>query len=1037
MKPNYLFFPSVFIAFLLGSAQLASGQVEINLTEHTASTNGTTYRLYAEFDETANITSVFAPEAIYQDQWWPGLDPSDSSDDLPPNSIPSISFATDASNGFFQFALGQHYNTPSGIIPSLFQFYPDMEFDSWFTIGGAEGVSAGVQLIPGQTDALNNFNNGGSFDTDGFADGGGWYTATSTPIYTDENGQILLAQLTVEEGASIDVVLSLIWRDDNAVSHVEIGLTASIGDNGAGCMDSMACNYNSSATEAGDCVFASDPCESCSGESDGTGTIVLNDADGDDVCDSDEVIGCQNASACNYNSSATDSGVCSFASGCDECAGNPTNGSGFVQDNDADNDGVCDVDEVLGCTNSSACNYLEDATEDSGACVLPANCETCTGETDGSGTIVDNDQDGDGVCDVDEVAGCLDASACNYNAQATDDGGGCIYATGCDYCSGATDGSGSILNGDTDGDSVCNSDEIEGCLDSMACNYNQFATDSSACEYAFGCAECSGADDGTGMVVANDDDEDGVCNVDEISGCQDSNACNYNNDATDDSGDCQYPAGCDSCSGASDGSGVIIDNDADNDGVCDADEIVGCQVPSACNFNENATESGDCTYPDTGYNCAGVCLNDFDGDGVCDVFEVSGCVYASACNYDASATDDDGSCVFAGSGLDCAGNCLFDVDEDGVCDQSEITGCLDASACNYNASATEAGYCVYSESGYDCNGDCIADADADGICDAFEVDGCTQPSASNYNNEATEDDGSCVYGILGCTYAWATNYNPSATDDDGSCLTIAANCNNTLACNFNEGSNDNIDCVFASTGYDCNGDCIADADADGICDAFEVDGCSDSSACNYDAAATDDDGTCLYAGSGLDCAGNCLFDVDEDGVCDQIEITGCLDASACNYNASATEAGYCVYSDSGYDCNGDCIADADADGICDAFEVDGCTQPSASNYNNEATEDDGSCISPVLGCTYPDACNFNEMANIDDGACYYTCIGCMDENALNFNSEATISSGLCFFCNEEEGLEPATCVGDLNSDGIRGTADLLMFLSYFGLQCDE
>ena len=1035
MKPNYLFFPSVFIAFLLGSAQLASGQVEINLTEHTASTNGTTYRLYAEFDETANITSVFAPEAIYQDQWWPGLDPSDSSDDLPPNSIPSISFATDASNGFFQFALGQHYNTPSGIIPSLFQFYPDMEFDSWFTIGGAEGVSAGVQLIPGQTDALNNFNNGGSFDTDGFADGGGWYTATSTPIYTDENGQILLAQLTVEEGASIDVVLSLIWRDDNAVSHVEIGLTASIGDNGAGCMDSMACNYNSSATEAGDCVFASDPCESCSGESDGTGTIVLNDADGDDVCDSDEVIGCQNASACNYNSSATDSGVCSFASGCDECAGNPTNGSGFVQDNDADNDGVCDVDEVLGCTNSSACNYLEDATEDSGACVLPANCETCTGETDGSGTIVDNDQDGDGVCDVDEVAGCLDASACNYNAQATDDGGGCIYATGCDYCSGATDGSGSILNGDTDGDSVCNSDEIEGCLDSMACNYNQFATDSSACEYAFGCAECSGADDGTGMVVANDDDEDGVCNVDEISGCQDSNACNYNNDATDDSGDCQYPAGCDSCSGASDGSGVIIDNDADNDGVCDADEIVGCQVPSACNFNENATESGDCTYPDTGYNCAGVCLNDFDGDGVCDVFEVSGCVYASACNYDASATDDDGSCVFAGSGLDCAGNCLFDVDEDGVCDQIEITGCLDASACNYNASATEAGYCVYSDSGYDCNGDCIADADADGICDAFEVDGCSDSSACNYDAAATDDDGSCVFAGSGLDCAGNCLFD---VDEDGVCdQSEITGCLDASACNYNASATEAGYCVYSESGYDCNGDCIADADADGICDAFEVDGCSDSSACNYDAAATDDDGTCLYAGSGLDCAGNCLFDVDEDGVCDQSEITGCLDASACNYNASATEAGYCVYSESGYDCNGDCIADADADGICDAFEVDGCTQPSASNYNNEATEDDGSCISPVLGCTYPDACNFNEMANIDDGACYYTCIGCMDENALNFNSEATISSGLCFFCNEEEGLEPATCVGDLNSDGIRGTADLLMFLSYFGLQCDE
>ena len=55
----------------------------------------------------------------------------------------------------------------------------------------------------------------------------------------------------------------------------------------------------------------------------------------------------------------------------------------------------------------------------------------------------------------------------------------------------------------------------------LPCNYNQFATDSSACEYAFGCAECSGADDGTGLVIANDDDQDGVCNMDEISGCQD------------------------------------------------------------------------------------------------------------------------------------------------------------------------------------------------------------------------------------------------------------------------------------------------------------------------------------------------------------------------------------------------------------------------------------------------------------------------------------------------------------------------------------
>ena len=47
-------------------------------------------------------------------------------------------------------------------------------------------------------------------------------------------------------------------------------------------------------------------------------------------------------------------------------------------------------------------------------------CETCSGETDGTGTVVDNDADDDGVCDADEVEGCTDNSACNYNFAATD-----------------------------------------------------------------------------------------------------------------------------------------------------------------------------------------------------------------------------------------------------------------------------------------------------------------------------------------------------------------------------------------------------------------------------------------------------------------------------------------------------------------------------------------------------------------------------------------------------------------------------------------
>ena len=55
-------------------------------------------------------------------------------------------------------------------------------------------------------------------------------------------------------------------------------------------------------------------------------------------------------------------------------------------------------------------------TDDDDSCIfVDGICETCSGETDGTGTVVDNDSDDDGVCDADEIAGCQDATACNYN----------------------------------------------------------------------------------------------------------------------------------------------------------------------------------------------------------------------------------------------------------------------------------------------------------------------------------------------------------------------------------------------------------------------------------------------------------------------------------------------------------------------------------------------------------------------------------------------------------------------------------------------
>ena len=76
----------------------------------------------------------------------------------------------------------------------------------------------------------------------------------------------------------------------------------------------------------------------------------------------------------------------------------------------------------------------------------------------------------------------------------------------------------------------------------------------------------------------------------------------------------------------------------------------------------------------------------------------------------------------------------------------------------------------------------------------------------------------------------------------------------------------------------------------------DVAGCTDDTACNYNPDATVDDESCTYADAGLDCDGNCLADADGDGICDDDEIPGCTDEGADNYNPDATnDDGSCAY----------------------------------------------------------------------------------------------------------------------------------------------
>ena len=629
----------------------------------------------------------------------------------------------------------------------------------------------------------------------------------------------------------------------------------------AGCTDEGACNFDPEAAVAdlGACTYPENLFTDCAGA-----CLDGFDADGNGVCDPLDYAGCTDTAAINFNAVATaDDGscfyvvvgcviegavnfdpeatvqgvpilaFCTFSAGSPAPLGSATDCTiaGACNFGAA---GPCDFESCLGCTLESACNYDVSAVYNDGSCEFTS----CVGCLNDLACNYDAEASIAGACDYSSCLGCTDESADNFDAEATTDNGSCFTT---------------------------------GCMLANACNFNPIANNpaNDTCELPETGYGCDGA-----CIDAN---ANGICDFEDdcVAGCTVPSACNFNPLATVDSGHCQFFDSCGVCGGngipegACDCDGNFPEPgyscegecliDGDGDGVCDLDEITGCQDASACNFDAAATDAGYCAYAAEGYGCDGECLSDADADGVCDAFEVAGCTSGTACNFDAAATDDDGSCVFAEAGYDCAGTCLFDADADGVCDQWEVTGCQDASACNFDAAATDAGYCAYAAEGYGCDGECLGDADGDGVCDAFEVAGCTSGTACNFDAAATDDDGSCV---------------------------------------------------FAEAGYDCAGTCLFDADADGVCDQWEVTGCQDASACNFDAAATDA-GYCDYAAEGYGCDGECLSDADADGVCDAFEQPGCTDPDALNFVAYATEDAPCVYAE---DFINDCPIDLSGDG---------------------------------------------------------------------------------------------------------------------------
>ena len=640
-------------------------------------------------------------------------------------------------------------------------------------------------------------------------------------------------------------------------------------------------------------------------------------------------------------------------------------------------------DVVKGCIYELACNYNPLANVFDGLCKFPDGCLECelddqgnkTGEFDPEGpcqcdgTVLYydvlgtcggaclRDLDDDGICDYEVITANGDTlwlDECREPGESLDDCGHCATAATAklyqdadgDPCTPGTPGC-TLTN--TAGDCGCDGETFDLC---DVCGGNADADWTSK----YNC-------DGTCIEDPNDDDD--VCEHEEIEGCMDDTKCNYDPSVNVSNGSCLDWDECGMCGG----SGIPA-------GDCD------------CEGNR----------PDPGYDCDGNCLADADGDSVCDEFEIAGCTDASACNFSAAATEDDGTCILRDALSNCGGNCPLDTDGDGLCDvDTDGDGEPEDDCLLGNGRYDECGVC----------GGTSAFTDADGEPCVVGTPGCT-----NQANEC-DCDGNTYDAINVCGGGCEAD-----VDQDGTCDDV-----DLFIC---QGVADAVGVCNGTCTTDADGDGLCDDDNDG--DGFaDVDPClndphnfqDECGVCGGDGIP---DGFCDCSGSDIDavgvCGGTCQEDVDQDGICDDNGNDPCVgtydECGVCDGTSYFTftngspcdpgtpgctnAAGECNCQgdtlDAVFICGGDCAEDADGDGICDE-------------------DSDGNPIDPCVGTL--DACGVcNGPGEVYDCGCFDIPTGYCDCD-LNVLDEC----GVCGGPGPEFGRDCfGNCLSDSDNDGV-------------------
>lgn len=260
-----LLFAGALFAFAGAQAQFTGFSVEL-VQEHTGDIpvldGHTTYRVYADFTSSTDVVSALFGDAAS------------------PLSLTS-------ETGFYQSLAGGDFGT--AINAGVFTFIPELEFDSWLTIGAENSSEAqsGISQV-GMTAALADFNNGGNLVLD-TPNGGSWFvTFGNSNAIAGDDLRVLVAQLTVENGFAGSFNMQAFVGGVQANEEI---ITASCFSTDAaavfGCTDPEATNYVEGATQqCGTCTY---PCAleisvnanngtSCFGENDAAVSLVQTGA---------------------------------------------------------------------------------------------------------------------------------------------------------------------------------------------------------------------------------------------------------------------------------------------------------------------------------------------------------------------------------------------------------------------------------------------------------------------------------------------------------------------------------------------------------------------------------------------------------------------------------------------------------------------------------------------------------------------------------------------------------------------------------------